>query len=105
MIKLYRASSRMEIAPGQRVRIDWICPEREQPVAPYKQAIWGYQSLDEAMKLYAQASVDELLTEIEIQELRAYLARQGAGEGASQPDEPAVEWGGCGEIVQIGSPL
>jgi len=100
VIKLYRASSRMEIAPGQAVLIEWICPERQQPVAPYKQLIWGYQGLDQAERLYAQARVDELLTESELQELRAYLARQG---DSLEVEEAALPLRGSGpELLPIG---
>jgi len=100
VIKLYRASSRMEIAPGQAVLIEWICPERQQPVAPYEQAIWGYQGLDQALRLYAQARVDELLTEAEVAELRAYLARKG---DRLEVEEAALPLRGSGpELLPIG---
>lgn len=77
MIKLYRATTMVDNYHGRdQVCFNWFCSKREQPVAPYEELIQDYQP----GHLYAEDYVKELLTEAEVEELRAYLAREYGSE-------------------------
>jgi len=78
MIKLYQAHSTVDNYAGRdRVTFSWFVNKRERPAAPYEELIAGYQELsDDPPKGYAEAFIDELLTEAEVEELRDYLAKR-----------------------------
>jgi hypothetical protein len=53
--------------------LDWICLERERPIAPYETLIVGYETLSEPIKSNAQRGMDEYFTEDEVKLLLPYI--------------------------------
>jgi len=75
VVRLYKAWSIVDNFMGQdQVRLDWFVVGRTAPLVPYAELIQDYDDdLDDSC--YDQVLVNELLTESEGDELRAYLAR------------------------------
>lgn len=73
MIRLYKAWSVVDNFMGQdQVRLDWFVVGRTVPLAPYRELIHDYDE-DVEDCCYDQILVNELFTESEGEELRAYL--------------------------------
>jgi hypothetical protein len=71
-MSLYRAYS-LEHFRGSQVGFVWYVPAREKPAAPHDQLIAGYADLQGEELAQAKQAADELLTEAELEGLRAYL--------------------------------
>jgi len=75
VVRLYKAWSLADSFMGQdQVRLDWFVVGRSLPVVPYAELIQDYDETQEEI-CYDQILVNELLTESESEELRAYLRR------------------------------
>lgn len=73
-VRLFSAYSLVDNYQGcDGVRLNWVCLERENPVAPYEGLIEGYKNLDERVRPYFEEFIRELFTEDEIQSLENYL--------------------------------
>jgi hypothetical protein len=73
-VRLFSAHSLVDNFQGSDgVRLNWVCLERENPVAPYETLIEGYNDLDERVRSYFEEFIRELFTEDEIRLLEAYL--------------------------------
>ncbi len=80
MVKLYRACSVIDNYHGRDgVTFLWFVVNRDKPVAPYEELIANYQELEQHQDqeqgtlAYLEGYVNELLTEEEVEELKAYL--------------------------------
>jgi hypothetical protein len=78
VIKLYHAHTvtqelkhRGHIYEG--VTIHWFVNHRDEPLIPYAEAFTDYESVNENDRLYAELSLNELLTEDEVKALERYL--------------------------------
>lgn len=78
MEKLYRAWSTVDKYHNyEGVCFNWHVQDRPAPVAPYGELIADYDNLQgELERAFAEDYVNELFTETEIEELRAYLAER-----------------------------
>ena len=75
MVRLYKAWSVVDNFMGQdQVRLNWFVIGRPVPVLPYAELIQDYDE-DEEDSCYDQVLVNELFTECEGEELRAYLGK------------------------------
>lgn len=75
MVRLYKAWSVVDNFMGQdQVRLDWFVVGRTVPFAPYAELIQDYDETVED-SCFDQILVNELFTESEGEELRAYLGR------------------------------
>ena len=73
MVRLYKAWSVVDNFMGQdQVRLNWFVVGRTVPLVPYAELIQDYDD-DLEDSCYDQVLVNELLTESEGEELRAYL--------------------------------
>ena len=70
--KLFRAYSIVDDFENLgRIRINWFCLGREEPIGPYEQLIEGYENGNSTQEL----GVNEYFTGNEIDMLRGYLKR------------------------------
>lgn len=75
MVRLYKACSVVDNFMGQdQVRLDWFVVGRTVPLAPYAELIQDYDA-DNEDSCFDQVLVNELFTEFEGEELRAYLGK------------------------------
>jgi len=73
-MKLYRAWSIFnDFHKSRGVTVNWFCWSRRSPHTSYSEVIVGYDQLTSIDRRYARNTADELLTESEVAELRAYL--------------------------------
>ena len=74
MIKLYLPYGNLRCFKGRGlVTLHWFIKDREHPIAPYAQLIQSYRQLTESARRPAEQTIDELFTEQEFRDLRAYL--------------------------------
>ena len=73
-IRLYEATTTVpEFAGYKEVRLEWCAGVRNKPAVNYADVIDGYPTGEGDE--YTEAYIDELLTEAELEELKAYLGR------------------------------
>lgn len=73
MVRLFRAWSVIdEILGHNQVTFNWFVAGRPTPIIPYEELIEDFDENDEEA-CYDKMLVNELLTEAEVEELRAYL--------------------------------
>jgi hypothetical protein len=55
------------------VQIIWLVRDRQEPIVLYEESIKGYSRLEDSNKFYAEQSLQELFTELELKQLQEYL--------------------------------
>jgi len=55
------------------VQITWLVQDRQEPIVLYEESIKGYRRLEDSNKFYAEQSLQELFTELELKQLQEYL--------------------------------
>lgn len=67
---LYRPYCEPEGFLGRQIaRVDWLCLNRQSPVAPYAELITNYEDLNEDTRYDAEKFIDELFADEEIARL------------------------------------